>query len=106
LQVVIALVVTPDGFPLAYEVMDGNTSEHKTLRPFLDHIEKTYGKARRTWVMDRGIPTEATLREMRDPQPEMYYLVGTPKGRIHKHAKEVAGSAVAEGTRECAGEAL
>ena len=61
LQVVIALVVTPDGFPLAYEVMDGNTSEQKTLQPFLDHIEKTYGKARRVWVMDRGIPTEAML---------------------------------------------
>jgi len=88
LQVVIALVVTPDGFPLAYEVMDGNTSEHKTLRPFLDHIEKTYGKARRVWVMDRGIPTEATLREMREPGREMFYLVGTPKGRITKHEKK------------------
>jgi transposase len=88
LQVVIALVVTPDGFPLAYEVMDGNTSEHKTLRPFLEHIEKTYGKARRVWVMDRGIPTEATLREMREPGRETYYLVGTPKGRINKHEKK------------------
>jgi transposase len=88
LQVVIALVVTPDGFPLAYEVMDGNTSEHKTLRPFLDHIEKTYGKARRVWVMDRGIPTEEILREMRAPGREMYYLVGTPKGRINKHEKK------------------
>jgi transposase len=88
LQVVIALVVTPDGFPLAYEVMDGNTSEHKTLRPFLEHIEKTYGKARRVWVMDRGIPTEATLREMREPGREMFYLVGTPKGRIQKHEKK------------------
>jgi transposase len=68
--------------------MDGNTSEHKTLRPFLEHIEKTYGKARRTWVMDRGIPTEATLRQMRDPEREMYYLVGTPKGRINKHEKK------------------
>ncbi len=88
LQVVIALVVTPDGFPLAYEVMDGNTSEHKTLRPFLEHIEKTYGKARRVWVMDRGIPTEAMLREMREPGREMFYLVGTPKGRINKHEKK------------------
>jgi transposase len=88
LQVVIALVVTPDGFPLAYEVMDGNTSEHKTLRPFLEHIEKTYGKARRVWVMDRGIPTEATLREMREPGRDMFYLVGTPKGRIQKHEKK------------------
>jgi transposase len=88
LQVVIALVVTPDGFPLAYEVMDGNTSEHKTLMPFLDHIEKTYGKARRVWVMDRGIPTEATLQQMRDPARETFYLVGTPKGRINKHEKK------------------
>jgi transposase len=88
LQVVIALVVTPDGFPLAYEVMDGNTSEQKTLRPFLKHIEDTYGKAKRVWVMDRGIPTEATLREMREPGREMFYLVGTPKGRINQHEKK------------------
>jgi len=88
LQVVIALIVTPDGFPLAYEVMDGNTSEHKTLSPFLKHIEDTYGKARHVWVMDRGIPTEATLREMREPGREMFYLVGTPKGRINKHEKK------------------
>lgn len=88
LQVVIALVVTPDGFPLAYEVMDGNTSEHKTLRPFLRRIEATYGKARRVWVMDRGIPTEAILREMREPGRDMFYLVGTPKGRINKHEKK------------------
>jgi transposase len=88
LQVVIALIVTPDGFPLAYEVMDGNTSEHKTLSPFLKHIEDTYGKARRVWVMDRGIPTEATLREMREPGRDMFYLVGTPKGRINKHEKK------------------
>ena len=88
-QVVIALVVTPDGFPLAYEVMDGNTSEPKTLKPFLDRIEKAYGKARRVWVMDRGIPTEATLREMRERN--ISYLVGTPKGRINKHEKQWLG---------------
>jgi transposase len=84
-QVVIALIVTPDGFPLAYEVMKGNTSEQKTLPEFLDHIEKTYGKARRTWVMDRGIPTEATLKQMRNR--EVLYLVGTPKGRVNQHEK-------------------
>src|SRR5438309_5413795 len=66
--------------------MDGNTSEKKTLKPFLDRIEKAYGKARRTWVMDRGIPTEATLREMRERN--ISYLVGTPKGRINKHEKQ------------------
>src|SRR5206468_1295008 len=51
LQVVIALVITSDGFPLAYEVMDGNTSDRTTLHSFLDHIEKTYGKAKRMWVI-------------------------------------------------------
>jgi transposase len=85
-QVVIALIVTPDGFPLAYEVMDGNTSEQKTLQPFLDRIEKAYGQARRVWVMDRGIPTEATLTKMRERK--ISYLVGTPKGSINKHEKQ------------------
>ena len=47
---VIALVITPDGFPLAYEVMKGNTSDRSTLRDFLDKIEKTHGKAKRMWV--------------------------------------------------------
>jgi transposase len=87
-QLVIALVVTPDGFPLAYEVMNGNTSDRSTLRMFLKQIEDTYGKARRVWVMDRGIPSEAILQEMREPERQTFYLVGTPKGRIHQHEKK------------------
>jgi transposase len=88
LQVMIALVVTPDGFPLAYEVMDGNTSDRTTLRGFLDKIEGLYGKAERVWVMDRGIPTEAVLAEMRDPERKTFYLVGTPRGRLQKYEKQ------------------
>src|SRR5579864_3551784 len=88
LQLVIALVVTPDGYPLAYEVMNGNTADCTTLKGFLQHIEDTYGKARRTWVMDRGIPTEAVLKEMRAPERQTFYLVGTPKGRIRQHEKK------------------
>jgi transposase len=88
LQVIIALVITPEGFPLAYEVMDGNTSDRSTLRGFLDRIETAYGKARRVWVMDRGIPTEALLAEMRDASRQMFYLVGTPKGRVNQHEKK------------------
>jgi transposase len=84
-QLVIALVVTPDGFPLAYEVMNGNTADCSTLRDFLNKIEIMYGKARRVWVMDRGIPTEAILKEMREPERQTFYLVGTPKGRISQH---------------------
>jgi hypothetical protein len=83
-QVVIALIVTPDGFPLAYEVMPGNTSDKTTLTGFLQAIEEQYGAANRTWVMDRGIPTEEVLAEMRAGKQVISYLVGTPKGRLSK----------------------
>jgi len=86
-QVVIALIVTPDGFPLAYEVLPGNTADSTTLRGFLQNIEAQYGKAQRIWVMDRGIPTEEVLGEMRQADPPISYLVGTPKGRLTKLEK-------------------
>jgi hypothetical protein len=88
-QVVIALVVTPEGFPLAYEVMAGNTADKTTLRDFLAKIEKLYGKAERVWVMDRGIPTEEVLAQMRASDPPVHYLVGTPKGRLSRYEKEL-----------------
>ncbi len=81
-QVVVALVITPDGFPLAYEVLAGNTADKTTLRGFLQRIEQQYGKASRIWLMDRGIPTEEVLAEMRASTPPIAYLVGTPKGRL------------------------
>ena len=83
-QVVIGLIVSPEGFPLAYEVLAGNTSDKTTLRNFLRKIEEQYGKAERIWVMDRGVPTEEVLSEMRSSVPPVYYLVGTPKGRLSK----------------------
>ena len=67
-QVIIALVVT-EGLPLAYEVLPGNTKDDTTLRGFLDRIERQYGKARRIWLMDRGVPTEEVLAEMRAADP-------------------------------------
>jgi transposase len=83
-QVVIALVVTPEGFPLAYEVMPGNTSDKTTLKAFLEKIEQLYGKAERIWIMDRGIPTKKTLEAMRAADPKIYYLVGTPRAQLTK----------------------
>lgn len=88
-QVVIALVVTPEGFPLAYEVMAGNTADKTTLGGFLKKIEELYGKAERVWVMDRGIPTEEVLAQMRASDPPVHYLVGTPKGRLSQYQKEL-----------------
>ena len=81
-QVVIALIITPQGFPLAYEVLPGNTADNTTLKDFLAHIERAYGKARRVWLMDRGIPTEEVLGQMRLSDPPVQYVVGTPKGRL------------------------
>jgi hypothetical protein len=99
-QVVIALIVTPDGFPLGYEVLPGNTADCTTLRDMLRKIEAQYGKANRIWVMDRGIPTEEVLAEMRAADPPVSYLVGTPKGRLsklEKHLVTLPWQAVREG---------
>ena len=87
-QVVIALVMTPAGLPMAYEVMDGNTSDKSTLRGFLDKIESMYGKARRVWLMDRGIPTEALLQEMRVSRQETFYLVGTTRSKVKQYEQK------------------
>ena len=89
MQVIIALVITPEGLPLAYEVPPGNTSDRTTLRGFLDRIERQYGKAKRIWLMDRGVPTEETLADMRASDPPVQYLVGTPKGRLTKLEKNL-----------------
>ena len=88
-QVVIALIVTPQGFPLAYEVLAGNTLDKATLREFLQKIETQYGRAERIWLMDRGIPTEEVLQEMRHSDPPVKYLVGTPRGRLTRLEKQL-----------------
>ena len=88
-QVVIALIVTPEGFPLSYEVMPGNTSDRTTLPAFLKSIEEQYGKAQRIWIMDRGIPTKTQLQAMRQSDPPVHYLVGTPKGSLRKYEQKL-----------------
>ena len=90
MQVVIALIVTPQGFPLAYEVMPGNKT---TLAGFLEKIEAQHGRSDRVWIMDRGIPTEETLAAMRACEPPVHYLVGTPKGRLTPLEKSFVGLA-------------
>ena len=90
-QVVIALVVTPEGFPLAYEVMPGNTSDNTTLAQFLAKIESQHGRSERVWIMDRGIPTEETLAAMRGGEVPVHYLVGTPKGRLTRLEQSFVG---------------
>ena len=81
-QVVLAVVVTPEGYPIGYEVLPGNTADNTTLKTIRDKIETQYGAVERVWVMDRGIPTEKSLAAMRASDPPVHYLVGTPKGRL------------------------
>jgi len=90
-QVVVALVITPEGFPVAYEVLSGNTADKTTLADFLKKIEDRYGRLSRIWLMDRGIPTEEVLEQMRASDPPVAYLVGTPKGRLSRYEAQLAG---------------
>lgn len=83
-QPVIAWVVTPDGFPLAYEVLSGNTADKITLKRFLQKIETQYGKAERIWMMDRSISIEEALEDRQVDDPSICCLVDTPKGRLTK----------------------
>ena len=89
-QVIVALVVTPAGLPLAYEMFPGNTADKTTLRDMLQLIQQRYGSAERIWVMDRGIPTEAVLAELRQGETKVSYLVDTPKGHLTKLEQELA----------------
>jgi len=87
-QVLVALVVTPDGFPINYEVLAGNTGEKTTLPELIEKIENMYGKARRVWLMDRGIPTDHSLAVMRESGID--YLVGTPRRLLDEFQSELS----------------
>jgi hypothetical protein len=79
-QVCIALVVTPEGLPLAYEVFDGNRTDVTTVDEIVASMRQKYGHERRTWVMDRGMVSEKNLERLRDSGAK--YLVGTPKSLL------------------------
>jgi hypothetical protein len=87
LQVVLALIVTPEGFPLTYEVFPGNALDRTTLGPMLDALEAKHGKARRLWVFDRGVVSEDNLALLRERGA--HYLVGTPKRQLHAYAQKL-----------------
>jgi len=79
-QVCIALVVTPEGLPLAYEVFDGNRTDVTTVEEIVTLMREKYGQERRTWVMDRGMVSEDNLELLRNSGAN--YLVGTPKSLL------------------------
>jgi transposase len=86
-QVCIGLVVTRDGFPLGYEVFDGNRTDVTTVEEIVEKMETQYGKAKRVWVMDRGMTSEANLEWLREGGRK--YLVGTPRSELRKWEREL-----------------
>lgn len=86
-QVCIALVVTPEGLPLAYEVFDGNRTDVTTVEEIIETMREKYGQARRTWVMDRGMVSEDNLDALREAGAS--YLVGTPKAMLRRFERDL-----------------
>jgi len=82
LQMVLALIVNAEGFPCSYEVFNGNRADVTTMEVMLRMVERKYGKARRVWVMDRGIVSEANLAAIRKRDGQ--YLVGTPRSQMQE----------------------
>ena len=87
LQILVALVVTPEGFPVAYEVFDGDTADMTTLEEIVSKIENKYGMKGRVWVFDRGVVSEDNLQDLR--QRGAYYLVGTPRRKLADFEREL-----------------
>ena len=86
-QMVIALIVNPEGFPFSYETFDGNRSDVTTMETILRMVERKYGKARRIWVFDRGIVSEENLAAIRKRDGQ--YLVGTPRSQMKQFEAEL-----------------
>jgi len=86
-QMVIALIVNREGFPFSDETFDGNRADVSTMESILRMVERKYGKARRIWVMDRGIVSEENLAAIR--QRGGQYLVGTPRRQMKQFEAEL-----------------
>lgn len=90
-QVTIALVATPEGLPLAYEVFDGNRADVTTVEEIIETMRAKYGRERRTWVMDRGMVSEENLETLR--RAGASYLVGTPKSMLRQFERALLDEA-------------
>jgi transposase len=86
-QLVLALIVNPEGFPFSYELFDGNRADVTTLKTILRTVERKHGKARRVWIFDRGVVSEENLATVR--QHGGQYLVGTPRSKLKQFEAEL-----------------
>jgi transposase len=93
-QLVIALIVNSEGFPFSYETFDGNRSDVSTMETILRRVERKYGKARRVWVLDRGMVSEENLAAIRKRDGQ--YLTGTPRSQMKQFEAELLSQGAAE----------
>lgn len=87
-QVCIGLVVSREGMPLGYELFAGNRADVSTVKEIVEKIERQYGKAKRIWVMDRGMVSEKTLALLRSEGRR--YIVGTPRGHLRQFEEQLS----------------
>jgi transposase len=86
-QVVLALVVTRDGFPLAHFTLPGNTQDLATVQQVVEAVEQRFGRLQRVWVMDRGMVSAETLRFLK--RSGRQYLLGLRRSALTKFAREL-----------------
>ncbi len=89
-QVTLALVVSKEGMPLYFEVFDGNRCDSTTVKEIVESVENIYGRAKRVWVMDRGMVSTENLKWMNERGT--LYILGTPKSMLKKFEKEILDS--------------
>ena len=88
-QIVLALIVTRDGFPLAHETLAGNTKDVQTVRRIVTAVERRFGQSQRVWVMDRGMISEDTLSFLNEPNRR--YLLATRRHELTQFQAELRG---------------
>jgi transposase len=86
-QICIGLVVSREGFPLGYELFAGNRTDVTTVEEIIELMEGRYGKAKRIWVMDRGMVSEENMGLL--TKEDRRYILGTQRGQLKKHEGEL-----------------
>jgi hypothetical protein len=90
-KVLVGLVMTGDGFPVAHHVFPGNTADSSAFRMALQDLWRRFRIRRVIIVADRGVVSEEVMEEMekrnrQEPEQKIDYILGM---RLRKN-KEVA----------------
>src|SRR5271169_6541989 len=86
-QIVLALVVTRDGFPLAHRTLAGNTQDLQTVETIVTEVEQQFGKTQRIWVMDRGMVSKESLAFLKKSGRK--YVLAARRGELTKFQSQL-----------------